>query len=142
MDLGLHYSLQSPDGRASELIEATMVEIARADADGFSSAVFAEHHFFDDGWIPRPMLLAAAAAAVTTRLRVGPNIVILPLHHPVAVAEEAAVLDLVSGGRAVLGVGLGWIRREYEGFGVEYESRAKVYEGSLRLVRSLLAGET
>jgi alkanesulfonate monooxygenase SsuD/methylene tetrahydromethanopterin reductase-like flavin-dependent oxidoreductase (luciferase family) len=142
VDIGLHYSLQSTEGTADALIERTLEEIARADDDGFSSAVFAEHHFFDDGWVPRPMLLAAAAAAGTKRLRVGPNIVILPLHHPVAVAEEAAVLDLVSGGRAVLGVGLGWIRREYAGFGVDYDGRARLYERSLRLLRRLLAGET
>jgi len=143
VDIGLHYSLQSTEQQAAAaLVATTLAEIERADAAGFGSAVFAEHHFFDDGWIPRPMLLAAAAAARTKRLRVGPNIVILPLHHPVAVAEEAAVLDLVSGGRAVLGVGLGWIRREYAGFGVEFETRAEVYDRSLRLLRRLLRGDT
>jgi alkanesulfonate monooxygenase SsuD/methylene tetrahydromethanopterin reductase-like flavin-dependent oxidoreductase (luciferase family) len=140
--LGLHYSLQTDDGDAGPLVEEALAQIARADADGFSSAVFAEHHFMEDGWLPRPMLLAAAAAAVTKRMLVGTNILILPLHHPVAVAEEAAVLDIVSGGRAVLGVGLGWIRSEFAGFGVPFGRRAAVYEESLTQLQALLSGAT
>jgi alkanesulfonate monooxygenase SsuD/methylene tetrahydromethanopterin reductase-like flavin-dependent oxidoreductase (luciferase family) len=123
-------------------MDAGLEDIAWADSQGFSSVVFAEHHFLDDGWLPRPMLLAAAAAAVTSRMRVGTDIVVLPLHHPVAVAEEAAVLDVMSGGRALLGVGLGWIEAEFDGFGVPYRRRAKVYARSIEIVKALLRGET
>jgi alkanesulfonate monooxygenase SsuD/methylene tetrahydromethanopterin reductase-like flavin-dependent oxidoreductase (luciferase family) len=87
------------------------------------------------------MQMAAAAAAITTRMRIGTDICVLPLHHPVEVAEQAAVLDNLSGGRAILGVGLGWARNEYEGFGVPYQSRGAVYERSIEQVRRLLAGE-
>jgi alkanesulfonate monooxygenase SsuD/methylene tetrahydromethanopterin reductase-like flavin-dependent oxidoreductase (luciferase family) len=73
---------------------------------------------------------------------VGTDIVILPLHHPVAGAEEAAVLDVMSGGRALLGVGLGWIEAEFDGFGVPYRRRARVYQRSIEIVRALLRGET
>ena len=104
--------------------------------------VFAEHHFLDDGWLPRPMLLASAAAAVTSRMRIGTDIVILALHHPVAVAEEAAVLDLMSGGRALSWVsGLGWMEAEFDGFGVPYRQRARIYQSSIGVVRRLLDGE-
>src|SRR5215207_6663761 len=110
MKIGFHYSFQvAAHENSAAVIRGALDDIAAADRDGFSAVVFAEHHFLDDGWLPRPMLLAAAAAAVTKRMRVGTDIVILPLHHPVAVAEEAAVLDVMSGGRALLGVGLGWI---------------------------------
>jgi alkanesulfonate monooxygenase SsuD/methylene tetrahydromethanopterin reductase-like flavin-dependent oxidoreductase (luciferase family) len=143
MKIGLHYSFQvANDESAARVIEAGLEDISWADANGFSSVVFAEHHFLDDGWLPRPMLLAAAAAAVTRRMRVGTDIVILPLHHPVAVAEEAAVLDVMSGGRALLGVGLGWIESEFDGFGVPYRRRARIYGRSIEIVRRLLRGET
>jgi alkanesulfonate monooxygenase SsuD/methylene tetrahydromethanopterin reductase-like flavin-dependent oxidoreductase (luciferase family) len=141
--VGLHYSFQVGAGEsAARVIEAGLEDIRWADEQGFSSVVFAEHHFLDDGWLPRPMMLAAAAAAVTRRMRVGTDIVILALHHPVAVAEEAAVLDVMSGGRALLGVGLGWIEAEFAGFGVPYRRRARVYQRSIELVRALLRGET
>ncbi|MCQ0008346.1 LLM class flavin-dependent oxidoreductase [Actinomadura madurae] len=140
--IGLHYSFQAgPDESASAVIDDGLTDIAAADDAGFSSVVFAEHHFLDDGWLPRPMMLAAAAAAVTRRMRIGTDIVILALHHPVAVAEEAAVLDVMSGGRAILGVGLGWIEREFAGFGVPYARRAKIYQESIDVVRRLLRGE-
>ncbi|WP_157988055.1 LLM class flavin-dependent oxidoreductase [Jiangella endophytica] len=142
MKIGLHYSFQvAPHESGQRVVERGLRDIAAADARGFSSVVFAEHHFLDDGWLPRPMLLASAAAAVTTRMRIGTDIVILPLHHPVAVAEEAAVLDLMSGGRAILGVGLGWVEAEFDGFGVPYRRRARIYQESIGVVRRLLAGE-
>ena len=101
--IGLHYSFQVAALKdSSAVIRQALDDIAAADRDGFSSVVFAEHHFLEDGWIPRPMQLAAAAAAITTRMRVGTDIVILALHHPVAVAEEAAVADVLSGGRFVV----------------------------------------
>lgn len=143
MKIGLHYSFQVGKGERSEsIIGQGLKDLAWADKNGFSSVVFAEHHFLDDGWLPRPMMLAAAAAAVTENMRVGTDIVILALHHPVAVAEEAAVLDVLSGGRAVLGVGLGWIEAEFDGFGVPYKKRAAIYQRSIEIVRKLLAGET
>jgi alkanesulfonate monooxygenase SsuD/methylene tetrahydromethanopterin reductase-like flavin-dependent oxidoreductase (luciferase family) len=141
--IGLHYSFQvAVNERAKEVIGQGLEDIAAADRDGFSSVVFAEHHFLSDGWIPRPLQLAAAAAAITRRMRVGTDIVILALHHPVAVAEEVAVNDILSGGRFIFGVGLGWIKAEFDGFGVPYKSRAAVYERALGLVKRLLKGET
>lgn len=142
MKIGLHYSFQCKDEKAADIVEAGLADIVAADARGFSSAVFAEHHFLEDGWLPRPMLLAAAAAALTKRMRVGTDIVVLPLHHPVAVAEEIVVVDILSGGRAILGVGLGWMEREFEGFGVPYTDRVAIFKSSIAAIRSLLKGET
>ncbi|MBM3343109.1 MAG: LLM class flavin-dependent oxidoreductase [Betaproteobacteria bacterium] len=142
MKIGLHYSLQvAPGERSADVMRDALTDIAWADRHGFSCALFSEHHFMADCWIPQPMQMAAAAAAITTHLRVGTDICVLPLHHPVAVAEQAAVLDNVSGGRAILGVGLGWARNEYDGFGVPYTARGAQYERSIMLVKRLLAGE-
>ena len=143
MKVGLHYSFQVASSEsARDVIGQGMEDIAAADRDGFSSVVFAEHHFLPDGWIPRPLQLAAAAAAVTRTMRVGTDIVILALHHPVAVAEEVAVNDILSGGRFIFGIGLGWIKAEFDGFGVPFKRRAAVYERHIELVKRLLKGET
>jgi alkanesulfonate monooxygenase SsuD/methylene tetrahydromethanopterin reductase-like flavin-dependent oxidoreductase (luciferase family) len=143
MRIGLHYSFQvAPGERPDAVIRAGLEDIRWADANGFSAVVFASHHFFEDCWIPRPIQMATAAAAVTRNVRVGTDIIILPLHHPVAVAEEAAFCDNISGGRFILGVGLGWQEGEYRGFGVPYRQRARIYERSLGIVRGLLRGET
>lgn len=142
MKIGLHYSLQvAPGERSADVMRDALTDIAWADRHGFSCAVFAEHHFMADCWIPQPMQMAAAAAAITTHMRIGTDICVLPLHHPVEVAEQAAVLDNVSGGRALLGVGLGWARNEYDGFGVPYQARGAQYERSITQVKRLLAGE-
>jgi len=143
MKIALHYSFQVADNeRTQDVLANGLEDIAWADANGFSAVVFAEHHFMDDAWIPRPMILASAAAAVTKRMRIGTDITLIALHHPVAIAEEAAVIDNLSGGRFVLGVGLGWMPNEYAGFGVPYKQRAAIYERSIGLVRRMLAGET
>jgi alkanesulfonate monooxygenase SsuD/methylene tetrahydromethanopterin reductase-like flavin-dependent oxidoreductase (luciferase family) len=143
MKVGLHYSFQvASRDDVERVMREGMADIQWADAHGFSSVVFAEHHFFDDGWLPRPLMLAAAAASVTKRMRIGSDIVILALHHPVAVAEEVAVLDVLSGGRAILGVGLGWVQSEFDGFGVPFRQRAAIYQRSIEIVRALLAGES
>lgn len=143
MKLGFHYSFQvAAHENSATVIRQALDDIAAADRDGFSSVVFAEHHFLDDGWLPRPMQLAAAAAAVTRNMRVGTDIVILALHHPVAVAEEAAVADVLSAGRFILGCGLGWVENEFNGFGVPFKQRARIYEQSLDNVKRLLRGET
>lgn len=148
MKIGLHYSFQvdpSADGRGTAsqtAIREGLEDIAWADVNGFSSVMFASHHFMDDCWIPRPLQMATAAAAITRNVRVGTDIIILPLHHPVAVAEEAAMADIISNGRFILGVGLGWKENEYAGFGVPYKQRARIYERSIGHIQSLLKGQT
>lgn len=143
MRIGLHYSFQVAPGEPSEkVIREGLDDIKWADANGFSAVVFASHHFFEDCWVPRPIQMATAAAAVTRNVRVGTDIIILPLHHPVAIAEEAALCDVISGGRFILGVGLGWQEGEYKGFGVPFKQRAHIYERSIDSIQRLLKGET
>ncbi len=140
--IGLHYTFQAPEGDSQRVIERGLEQIARAETYGLSSVVFGEQHFRDDGWPGRPLMLAAAAATVTKRMRVGSDIVVLPLHHPVAVAEETALLDVLSGGRAILGVGLGSAENEFDGLGVPWDERVAIYDRSIHAVKAMLAGET
>jgi alkanesulfonate monooxygenase SsuD/methylene tetrahydromethanopterin reductase-like flavin-dependent oxidoreductase (luciferase family) len=92
------------DGSASALAEQGEL----AERLGYGSFWLPEHHFGDAGAIPAPLLLLAAVAARTTRLRIATTSFLLPVRHPIHVAEEVAVLDRLSGGRVILGVGRGF----------------------------------
>src|SRR5207248_716860 len=82
-----------------------------------------EHHFYEDGYMPSPLVMTAAVAARTERVAVGTNLLQLPLHHPVRVAEDALVGDIISGGRLRLGVGAGYYWQEFQGVGAVLEER-------------------
>src|SRR5437660_1074334 len=102
MKFGVWYHLRNPARwyqPPAELYARTLDQIAAAERLGFDSAWISEHHFTDDGYLPSTLLFLAAAAARTRRMRLGTLILLLPLHHPLRVAEDAAVLDLISGGR-------------------------------------------
>src|SRR5262247_131308 len=100
MKFGTFLLMQSPSARSSQEIYARGVEIAQtAEALGFRNVWLAEHHFSTYGYLARPAQLATYIAAKTTRLRVGTAVIVVPLHHPLVVAEEIATLDLLAGGR-------------------------------------------
>ena len=101
------------------------IVVARsAEAAGFDSFWVSEHHGWDDGYLPSPLVLLAALAAVTDRIELGAGLVLAPLYHPVRLASDVAVLDQLSCGRLILGLGLGYLDQEYATFGVERSSRA------------------
>jgi probable F420-dependent oxidoreductase len=87
--------------------------------------------------IPDPVVPLAYAAAITKRVKLGTGIMILPQRHPVYVAKEMATLDVLSNGRALLGVGIGWLEEEFEVVGVPFKQRAARTEESVRALRSL-----
>lgn len=91
--------------------------------------------------IPDPILPLAYAAAITKNLRLGTGVVILPQRNPLYVAKEMATLDVLSHGRAMLGVGIGWLQEEFEAVGVPFKERAKRTEESIRAIRSLWKSE-
>ncbi|HVH17004.1 MAG TPA: LLM class F420-dependent oxidoreductase [Myxococcota bacterium] len=91
--------------------------------------------------IPDPIVPLAYAAAITKQIKLGTGILILPQRHPVYVAKEMATLDVLSGGRALLGVGIGWLEEEFEVVGVPFRERAARTEESVRALRSLWAPE-
>jgi probable F420-dependent oxidoreductase len=91
--------------------------------------------------IPDPLLSLAYAAAVTKTLRLGTGILILPQRHPIYVAKEAATLDVLSHGRLMLGIGIGWLEEEFDALGIPFEERAARTAESVRGMRSLWKDE-
>ncbi|MFI7118844.1 LLM class flavin-dependent oxidoreductase [Amycolatopsis sp. NPDC049868] len=126
MDVGLLFDLRNPAewerpwashyARALELCE-------EADRRGAGGVWFTEHHLFDDGYLPQPLTFAAAAAARTRDVRIGTAVVLPALRKPAQLAEEAALVDLISGGRLELGLGAGYRVPEYELFDTPFEGR-------------------
>ena len=132
-----------PEGDESEAdaYQKVMEQCQAADELGYHCAWFAEHHFSKVGMCPDPLLWCAALAQKTKNIRLGTAISIMPFHNPVRLAEQAAVVDLLSGGRLELGVGRGSQPKEFKTFGMKpSESRKRLVEG-LEIVSRLLEGE-
>ncbi|MFM9940446.1 MAG: LLM class flavin-dependent oxidoreductase [Hyphomicrobiaceae bacterium] len=131
MDFGTFLLLQSPTARPPQEIFGRAIDIAQAaDRLGFDSVWCAEHHFSTYGYLSRPLMLATHLASKTERIRVGSAVVVLPLHHPLIVAEEIATADLLSGGRLDIGLGRGYQTYEFERLGFTLgESRERFDEG-------------
>ena len=114
-----------------------------ADRLGFDAVWVAQHHFKDlGGFLPSPFPFLAAVAARTRRLRLGTSIIVLPFEHPLRVAEDAAVVDMISSGRLELGVGSGSDADEFEAFDVDINSRHQRTTDALITLKKALAGET
>lgn len=141
---GLWYDFRNPRAwrqEPTQLYHAILAQVARAESLGWDDVWLSEHHFLEDGYTPSLLPLAAAMAVRTERIRIGTSVILLPLHDPVRVAEDAATVDVLSGGRFVLGVAGGYRREEFEGFGVPLSERASRMEEALPILRRLLAGE-
>jgi alkanesulfonate monooxygenase SsuD/methylene tetrahydromethanopterin reductase-like flavin-dependent oxidoreductase (luciferase family) len=113
---------------------------ARAEAVGLDSVWVSEHHFVDDGHLPSLLVLLAAMAARTSRVTLGTALLLAPLHDPLRIVEDAAVVDQLSGGRLVLGLGLGWRDEEFEAFGVPIGERVKRLTAFVEVARTAWAG--
>lgn len=107
----------------------------------FSEVSVSEHHFVDDGYTPSVLALAAAIAARTTRVGLSTNILQLPLHHPLRIAEDSLTVDALSGGRFRLGVAVGYRELEFAGLGTTTRHRGARMEESLAIIRQAFAGE-
>jgi alkanesulfonate monooxygenase SsuD/methylene tetrahydromethanopterin reductase-like flavin-dependent oxidoreductase (luciferase family) len=111
--------------------------VETCEAWGAGSVWLTEHHFFEDGYLPQPLTLAAAIAARTSRIRIGTGVVLGALRHAAHIAEEAALVDVISGGRLELGLGAGWSEREYGAFGADFGRRFTLTDETLAAVRGL-----
>jgi alkanesulfonate monooxygenase SsuD/methylene tetrahydromethanopterin reductase-like flavin-dependent oxidoreductase (luciferase family) len=102
---------------------------------GFDSAWLSEHHFVDDGYMPSLLVLAAAIAEATERITIGTAVLLAPLYHPLHLAEDAATVDLISGGRFILGIGAGWRPEEFDVLDVPMDERTKRMRETVKVLR-------
>lgn len=141
MRIGIYFDMRNPAdwARPSATLYANAIDLAvEAERLGLDSVWVSEHHHFDDGYLPQPFTLLAAMASRTSRVLLGTAIVIAPLHHPVEIAEQAAVVDIISNGRLRVGVGAGYVPREFATFGADISRRYGTTDQRIRDLRSLL----
>jgi alkanesulfonate monooxygenase SsuD/methylene tetrahydromethanopterin reductase-like flavin-dependent oxidoreductase (luciferase family) len=122
---------------ANQFVADILDEAVYAEEVGLHSAWIGEHHFGTLGVLSCPDLVLANIAARTKRIRLAPAVTVLPLHHPIRVAEQWATLDLLSGGRVDFAAGRGYDRREYLPFNVPFDDNQGVFEEGMELVRCL-----
>ena len=126
---------------SNQFVADITAEALYADKLGMHSAWIGEHHFNSLGVLSCPDMVLAYVAANTTRIRLAPAVTVLPLHHPIRVAEQWATLDLLSGGRVDFACGRGYDRREYEPFHVSFDDNQGIFEEGLEVVRRLWAAD-
>lgn len=144
MKFGLFYQLPCATTQdATTRYQQTIEQIVYAEELGFDTAWLAELHFNPRFSImPAPLLVAAAVAQRTSRIRLGTAVLLLPLQHPVRTAEEAAVVDLLSHGRLELGVGRGMIAIHFQGFNIAREESRERFEEALTIITQAWTRET
>jgi alkanesulfonate monooxygenase SsuD/methylene tetrahydromethanopterin reductase-like flavin-dependent oxidoreductase (luciferase family) len=125
----------------NQFVEDITNEALYADQLRMHSAWIGEHHFNSLGVLSCPDLVLAYIAARTKHIRLAPAVTVLPLHHPIRVAEQWASLDLLSNGRVDFAAGRGYDKREYLPFGVSFDDNQSIFEEGLELVRKLWAAE-
>lgn len=126
---------------AAEFYREKIQLAVEAEKLGYDSVWVAEHHFATYGLCPAPSVLLASIAQRTERIRLGPAVCVLPFHDPVKVAEEYAVLDVVSGGRLDFSVGRGYLAHEYAGHSVEREESQARFDEALEVIELAWKGE-
>jgi len=110
-------------------------QVVAAEDLGFDSVWMSKHHGAEDGYCPSTLVAAAAAAARTSRITIGVRLLLLPLHHPVRVAEDAAVVDNLAHGRFILGMAVGYVPHEYGMFGVNRRHRPSLLEEGVEIIK-------
>src|SRR6185369_14250144 len=125
-----------------ELYAQVMRQCELAESLGYDTFFCAEHHFHEYGVVPDPAVMLSALAQRTRRIRLGSAVCILTFHDPRRVAESYAMVDMMSGGRLVFGVGSGYLAHEFVGFDCEPKDKRERFNENLDLVRRLMAGET
>jgi alkanesulfonate monooxygenase SsuD/methylene tetrahydromethanopterin reductase-like flavin-dependent oxidoreductase (luciferase family) len=127
------------DKTGQERYEQLLEEIRLLESLDYDTAWFAEHHFSGYALIPNTLMMIAAAARETRRIKLGAGVVVLPFHHPVRVVEDAHMVDCLSNGRLILGVGRGYQPLEFEGFGQTVAESPDRYSQALEVTLQLLA---
>lgn len=136
MKFGILYNIdyqESVHGSPSDYYGQILTQVVRAEELGYHAAWFGEHHYAAYSF-GSPATIATAAAARTSRIRLGTGVSLLPLHHPIRLAEEYAMLDQLSGGRLDYGVGRGFLKLAYDLFGIPEDESRERYRESLEVI--------
>ncbi|HUF96943.1 MAG TPA: LLM class flavin-dependent oxidoreductase [Ilumatobacter sp.] len=143
MRLALRFDMRAPEiGVPPGVLYPASVDMCEwGDRLGFETVYLAEHHGAEDGYCPAPIVQASAIAARTKRMRIHFSALIAVLHHPLRLAEDLAVLDLISGGRIEMTLGLGYRPHEYEMFGVQKSKRVAILEEIIGVLEQAWTGE-
>ena len=143
MELCITYDMRAPDFGAArnDLYDCALDQVAWADEAGFDVVGLGEHHCAEDGYNPSPLLLASAMAARTQRIKLRTSVLLAPLYDLPKLAEDAAVAQLISRGRLLLGIGAGYRPAEFESFGRDLDQRWRVMGETCDFLRLAWTGE-
>lgn len=144
VSFGLYYDFRCLDrapGALTRRWAGILEQVSWAEGLGFGSVWISEHHFVDDAYASSPLTLLAALAGRTEAMWLGTNVMVLPVHHPLRLAEEALTVDALSGGRLRLGVGMGYRQQDLVPFGTSRRERRARFESALATLRPALRGE-
>src|SRR5436309_4081613 len=122
--------------------EDALEEVVRAEELGFASVWMEEHHSVVNHYWPSPLPVLAGFATRTSKMLLGTDILVAPFYHPVRLAEDVALLDVMSGGRVVLGVAIGYKPDEFALYGAELAGRGARFEEQLAIVKGLWTQDT
>lgn len=127
---------------AQQRYELALAQIQHAEEEGFDNAAVAQHHFHaNEGGLPSPLVFLAHVAASTRRIRLGTGVITLPLENEVRVAEDAIVLDLLSGGRLELGIATGGTPSSFTAFGRDFAQRRALFRRQVEVLTTALRSE-
>lgn len=136
MKFGIQHLLTLREGQShTEVYEHALEESRLVEALGFEAVWLAEHHFSVYGICPSLAVLAAAIARETRRIRIGTSVVIAPFQHPLRIAEEWAMVDILSGGRLEFGIGRGYQPKEFAGLGLSMEKTRERFDEAVEVIR-------
>jgi alkanesulfonate monooxygenase SsuD/methylene tetrahydromethanopterin reductase-like flavin-dependent oxidoreductase (luciferase family) len=139
MKFGVFFLLHSPNARPSDTVyRRALDEMAYADELGFDSVWLAEHHFSNYGYCPNPLTLAVKASSVTKNVRIGTAVLVLPFWHPLRLAEEIAMADVLTEGRLEVGVARGYQRYEFDRLGLRIEENRSRSDETLEVLLKML----
>ncbi len=144
INYGLWYDFRNPkewEQPFGQFYKERLDQIVQAEELGFKSCWLTEHHFCEDGYTPSPLVLASAIGANTKTMKLGTNLMLLPLHDPVRIAEDSATLSLLTNGRFDLGVGIGYRQIEFDYFKRKISHRPSLVEEGIEIVRRSWSGE-
>jgi probable F420-dependent oxidoreductase len=134
VSIGILFTQGQVSGEPNRVLAEVLEQAVAADELGFGAALTTEHKYSDE-YFGSPLHLAFAIAARTERVRVGTSIAIAPLYHPVELAQDAAMLDQLSGGRLFLGLGVGYLPEDFQTMNVPWADRVQRFDETVRIIR-------